>query len=278
MFFDRSPIGANLMVAGLMAGLMLPSDEWCVADIRNKGTANQSATPINASQNDADALAGELNVLLVEFGAPVQHIPHEFDEKVRRWVHLYQTRDRKEIERVLGVRHRDFEVVRQQVAGAHLPPDLAFVTLVESHFQTDIISPDDNAGLWQFTRDTARRNGLKVSGGVDERLDPRKSTEAACRYLLKLQHQLGQPSSLMLALAAYNMGPGRLKQRASQLKGRSGPADFWHLYRAGVFPAVTRTHLARLMAAILIGRQPQHYGFEVATPGNFETVSSASRQ
>jgi membrane-bound lytic murein transglycosylase D len=278
MFFDRSLIGTKLMLAGLMAGLMLRSDEWCRADIRNKGTANQSATRISTYQNEADALAGELHVLLVDFGAPIQYIPKEFEEKVRRWVHLYQTRDRPEIERILGVRHRDFEALRQQVASAHLPPDLAFATLVESHFKTDIISPDDNAGLWQFTRDTARRNGLRVSGGRDERLDPRKSTEAACRYLLKLQHEVGQPGSLMLALAAYNMGPGRLKQRASELKGSSRRADFWQLYRTGIFPAVTRTHLARLMAAILIGRNPQHYGFEVAIPGDFETVSSASRE
>jgi membrane-bound lytic murein transglycosylase D len=202
-------------------------------------------------------------------------MPSDFVEKVRRWTRLYQTRDRDEMELVLGARHRDFEAVRQQVTSAGLPPDLAFATLVESHFQAGTRSPDDNAGLWQFTRDTARRNGLKVNADIDERLDPSKSTEAACRYLLQLRRQLGPEGSLMLALAAYNMGPGRLTQRMQQVEDLSKRHDFWHLYRTRLLPAITRTHLARLMASILIGRYPQYFGFKTATLRDLKTVSSA---
>jgi hypothetical protein len=66
----------------------------------------------------------------------------------------------------------------------------------------------------------------------------------------------------MLVLAAYNMGPGRLKQRTEQVTDPSDRSDFWHLYSSRVLPALTRNHLARLMAAILIGRHPQHFGFK----------------
>ncbi len=157
-------------------------------------------------------------MLLTDFGVSAQGIPIDFVKKVRRRVRLYQTRDRDDIERVLGPRHRDFELVGQQVARAHLPPDLAFLTLVESHFREGEMSPDDNAGLWQFTQDTARRYGLKVNEKVDERLDSLKSTQAACRYLLRLRHELGQECSLILVLAAYNMGPGRLSCEPGKLK------------------------------------------------------------
>jgi hypothetical protein len=79
----------------------------------------------------------------------------------------------------------------------------------------------------------------------------------------------------MLVLAAYNMGPGRLRQRTRQIEDLSKRRDFWYLYREHVLPAITRTHLARLTAAILIGRYPQIFGF-TATPSNLETVICSS--
>src|SRR5206468_9982002 len=169
---------------------------------------------------------------------------------------------------------KEFKAVQQQVAAANLPSELAFVTLVESHFQSRISSAN-NVGLWQFTPDTARRNGLKVNVDVDERTDPRKSTAAACRYLSLLKRHLGPDTSLMLALAAYNMGPGRLKERMKQVEDPSDRHAFWYLYRVRVLPAVTRTHIARLMAAILIGRQPERFGFKTLTSSELKTGSSA---
>jgi hypothetical protein len=79
----------------------------------------------------------------------------------------------------------------------------------------------------------------------------------------------------MLVLAAYNMGPGRLKLRTRQIEDLSKRRDFWYLYRTHVLPALTRNHLARLMAAILIGRYPERFGFKTTTPGGKETATSA---
>jgi membrane-bound lytic murein transglycosylase D len=219
-------------------------------------------------------LETKLKTLTAEFGVSANNIPAEFVEKVRRWVWLYQTRDEDEIERVLETRRQEFIAIQRQVRGANLPSDLAYVTLVESHFQPQAKNKADNAGLWQFTRGTARHIGLRVNAEVDERLDPHKSTAAACRYISQLQRHLGTGGSLMLALAAYNMGPGRLEQRMNQVEDPARRFDFWHLYRTRVFPALTRTHLARLMAAILIGRHPQHFGFPYQPTTSSKTVSS----
>jgi membrane-bound lytic murein transglycosylase D len=273
--FRRHDTRSRLAAAGLLAGLMMPNADWCLANTYDKQADNKTGMPTTSRQGTTNFLEGELKLLVTDLGVPAPNLPADFVEKVRRWARLYQTRDRDEMELVLGPRRTDFEAVRRQVASARLPAELAFLTLVESHFRAGTISPDDNAGLWQFTRDTARRNGLKVNAKVDERLDPRKSTEAACRYLLRLRHQLGRESSLLLVLAAYNMGPGRLNQRTKQVADPSSRRDFWHLYQSRVLPALTRTHLARLMAAILIGRHPQHFGFKTTTPSNLEPASSA---
>jgi hypothetical protein len=109
---------------------------------------------------------------------------------------------------------------------------------------------------------------------VDERLDPLKSTQAACRYISRLRRDLGPDSSFLLAIAAYNMGPGRLKQRMQPVKDPLNRRDFWYLYRVRVLPAITRTHIARLMAAILIGRHPQHFGFKSPTSNHLSTISA----
>jgi hypothetical protein len=37
--------------------------------------------------------------------------------------------------------------------------------------------------------------------------------------------------------------------------------DFWHLYATRRIPALTRTHIARLMAAIIVGRNQERFGF-----------------
>jgi transglycosylase-like protein with SLT domain len=264
---------AGLAAAVPLAILMLCPAQRCQGGTADKQNGKKSVSG-TTYRKPPDFLEQELHALVTDLGEPVHTFPPDFLTKVRRWTRLYQTRDRGEMVQVLGPRRHDFEILRQQLASADLPPDLAFVTLVESHFQAGSISPDDNVGLWQFNRDTARRNGLKVSDGADERLDPAKSTQAACRYLLRLRHQLGRENSLMLALAAYNMGPGRLKERTAQVDGLSTRSNFWSLYQAGVFPALTQNHLTRLMAAILIGRHPQHFGFEIPTDGDFQTVSS----
>ena len=262
----------EITTAVLVASLMAPCAKWILADPQAGRHEHKPATPTNSGKSDF--LQEELKALITDFGVSANNIPADFVEKVRRWARLYQTRDRDEMERVLGAKHKEFEAVRQQVAGANLPPELAFVTLVESHFQIRI-SRAGNVGLWQFTRDTARRNGLKVNADVDERMDPRKSTTAACQYFSRLQRHLGPDSSLMLALAAYNMGPGRLKERMKQVEDPSHRHDFWYLYRVRVLPAVTRTHIARLMAAILIGRQPERFGFKTLTSSDLKTGSSA---
>ncbi|PYV40104.1 MAG: hypothetical protein DMG06_21240 [Acidobacteria bacterium] len=271
--FQRHNRTFKITAAVLVAGFLAPCATWSQSGHQASLHSNKPATPATAHPSPSDFLEEELKALTTYFGASPNNIPTDFVEKVRRWAHLYQTRDRDEMERVLGPKHKEFEAVRQQVAGAKLPSELAFVTLVESHFQTRI-SHDGNTGLWQFTRDTARRNGLKVNAQVDERMDPRKSTEAACHYLLLLRRHLGPDSSLLLALAAYNMGPGRLKQRMNQVRDPSQRHDFWYLYRVRVLPALTRSHIARVMAAILIGRHPEHFGFKTTTSSNLETASS----
>ena len=212
----------------------------------------------------ADFIHTELKVLVDEFGSDAGRIPADFLEKVRRWARLYQTRDRSDMAKVLESQRELFDALRLQIQKAELPPDLAFITLVESEFKPKVRSLRNNAGLWQLEPITARLHGLQVNSKVDERLDPRKSTAAACRYLSSLRRTLGPDTSLLVTVAAYNLGPSRLQARMKTVSDSNRQKDFWYLYSTRRLPALTRTHIARLMAAIIIGRNQAHFGFSRA--------------
>lgn len=108
------------------------------------------------------------------------------------------------------------DLVDGALADAGLPPQLAAVPLVESGYENlgeyaDGLSAAPGVpgkGLWMFIPPTARRYGLVVDETTDERLDPRKETDAAVRLLSDLHAEFGDWG---LALAGYNQGAGHVR-------------------------------------------------------------------
>ena len=216
---------------------------------------------LGVRSEEEDFVESEIKALLKEFGAEEYSVPKEFIEQVRHFIRQYQERDRANIERALGRSRQELETVQRQLEGDNLPPDLAYMVLVESAFIGGSSSAAGAAGLWQFTPTTARAYGLKVSSDVDERLDTRKATAAAGRYIRELILDFGSGSSVMLALAAYNSGPGKVKRAVRTVADPIKQRDFWYLYRTKALPAETREYIPKTIAVVIIGRHPQRFGF-----------------
>jgi soluble lytic murein transglycosylase-like protein len=124
-----------------------------------------------------------------------------------------------------------------------VPPEFLYLALLESGMDPSAESPAEAVGLWQFTEPTARQYGLIIGDDIDERLDWRRSTYAAGRYLRDLYDLFG---TWELAAAAYNSGPGRV----SKALETSGADSYWQLIAAGHLPRETRNYVPRFLAIV----------------------------
>jgi soluble lytic murein transglycosylase-like protein len=216
---------------------------------------------LGVRDSQQDFVESEIQQLMAEFGAEEYSIPPEFVTQVNRFIRQYQERDRPHMERALGRARPDLDAVRAAFRSDNLPPDLAYMVLVESAFIKGNESSAGAAGLWQFTDATARAYGLRVDETVDERLNSAKSTRAACRYIRELILDFGTGSSVMLALAAYNLGPGKVKQAVRKVDDPIQQRNFWYLYRVRALPQETREYVPKIIAVIIIGRNPERFKF-----------------
>ncbi len=141
-----------------------------------------------------------------------------------------------------------------------VPQDLIYLAVAESGFQPQAMNARSGAGgMWQFMTSTGPEYGLTRNGFFDYRFDPEKSSRAYARYIKKLYAQFGD---WYLAMAAYDWGPGSV-QRAVQ---RTGYADFWELYRRNAMPAETRAYVPKILAAVIMAKNPERYGLDKLVP------------
>lgn len=204
---------------------------------------------------------------------PVYDFPVVENEKVRYYVDYYTGRARKTFKIWLERSGRYLPMMREIFAEAGLPKDLAYLAMVESGFNDKAYSWAHAVGPWQFIESTGRRYGLKNDWWHDERRDPEKATRAAAHFLSDLYKSFD--GDWYLAVPSYNAGPGKLRQAVKRYKTR----DFWELSRGKYLKAETKNYLPKLLAVILIAKQPEKYGFtdlEYQEPIAYETMALPS--
>ena len=106
---------------------------------------------------------------MAEFGAETYSVPPEFLEQVKRFIEHYQGPDRPHIIAALGGSRQDVATMRRILGEAHLPPDLAYMAVVESAMTNGQKSEAGAAGMWQLTALTAKAYGLRVDRDMDQR-------------------------------------------------------------------------------------------------------------
>ncbi|SDS96299.1 soluble lytic murein transglycosylase [Pseudomonas asplenii] len=108
--------------------------------------------------------------------------------------------------------HRDTLVREAQVRGLHSSWVFA-ITRQESAFMDDARSNAGATGLMQLMPGTAKETARKFSiplASPQQVLDPDKNVQLGAAYLSQVQSQFN--GNRVLATAAYNAGPGRVRQ------------------------------------------------------------------
>ena len=195
------------------------------------------------------------------------HIPLVRTTTVDQFINYFKTKGKKQFQIWLDRKHEYGGLINEILTEQELPEELVNLAMIESGLNPKAFSRASAAGIWQFIYSTGKLYDLKRDWYVDERRDPIKSTYAACAHLKDLFEEFDH---WYLALAAYNSGSGRV-HRAMRLHQTS---DFWQLH---TLPRETRNYIPYYLAAAIIARNPEEYGFETYSkkrkaPFEFDTV------
>ena len=191
--------------------------------------------------------------------ATVHKIPIEINERVNSWIEFFSVRDRERFHRFLKRGAAYKQMVQATLKDHNVPREIYYLAMIESGYATHATSTASAVGIWQFIRGTGKRYGLKTDRYIDERRNPILATKAAARYLTDLHRMF---NSWYLAMAGYNAGEYRII--GAIRKGNT--RDFWELADRGVLPKETMNYIPKFMAAVIIGRNPEKFGFTDIEP------------
>jgi len=169
-----------------------------------------------------------------------KNIKLTYNKKIRGFIDYFTVRNRNYVVVMERRKRLYFDIFEEALRRHNLPQELKYLAIVESGLNPKAISRAGAAGLWQFMPSTGKIYKLKQDQFIDERLDPYKSTEAACKYLKDLYNIF---NDWELALASYNCGPGNVRKAIR----KSGYKDtFWGIYN--FLPQETRGYVPQFVA------------------------------
>lgn len=201
-------------------------------------------------------ISNQLQLISIEKGQPINFCGYvvpthrkEVRHKLNRAIEPYLVSH--SFTRKLRSRVAHYKKIVLPILRKHkIPEDFFYLGMAESGLD-NLTSPKGAKGYWQFMETAATRYGLEVSESVDERMHLRKSTEAACKYLLdSYDHYRSWP----LVAASYNMGTTGLNKALE----REGTRDYFQLN----INAETGNYLYRILAIKYVFEQPLRYGLK----------------
>jgi hypothetical protein len=147
--------------------------------------------------------------------------------------------------------HRWFPQMEKILAAHGIPDDFKYLPLIESNL-LNVTSPKQAVGYWQILSTSGKEYGLEITKEVDERFDPIKSTETACKYLKASYRKFG---NWTLVAASYNRGMGGIDRAIDNQQVKT----YYDLY----LNDETSRYVFRLIAIKEIVENPGRYGFKI---------------
>jgi len=127
--------------------------------------------------------------------------------------------------KIMGLAEYYFPLFEDKLSKYDIPIEIKYLAIIESALNPRAGSNRGAIGLWQFIYSTAKLYGLQIDSYVDERMDPLKSTEAACQYF---ERHYKIYNNWDLVLAAYNSGAGNVNKA---IRRSGGYKNYWNIRR-----------------------------------------------
>ena len=164
-----------------------------------------------------------------------------YNERVRAFILRYVKYRPKQVARMMRMGQYYFPIFEEYLGRYNLPYELKYLPVIESALNPVACSYVGAAGLWQFMPATGKLFGLEINSLVDERMDPLKATDAACKFLSSMYAVYKEWN---LVIAAYNCGSGNVNKA---IRRAGGKRDFWSIYP--YLPRETRNYVPIFIAA-----------------------------
>jgi membrane-bound lytic murein transglycosylase D len=185
-------------------------------------------------------------------------MPYTYNDDVAKFINLYNARRRRSVQKMLGMKDMYFPMFEETLDKYGIPLELKYLAIIESALNTQAVSRVGATGLWQFMYNTGKLYDLEINSYIDERRDPVKATDAACRYLKKMYSIYGD---WFLVIAAYNCGPGNVNKA---IRRSGGKTDFWGI--KPWLPRETSGYVPAFIAASYIFMYHEEHGLQPLQP------------
>ena len=177
------------VVLSIVALFFLASPAWADSDTGQKKPETMEMK-VSDLQKEVAGLKKELGYLKMAglpdqvslCNRPIPLTNEDVREDFER--EFYQFLDNRGLLTILVKRYgKFFAVVSEELNRANMPSDLIYLAIAESYLNPRAVSRANAGGIWQFVRDTGKREGLFIDDTIDERYSVTRSTKSALQYL-----------------------------------------------------------------------------------------------
>lgn len=241
--------------------LLMAADGYCQSDIlqRKHQPAERRVADPERDVTGPRKEAGFLSLLtfppppesLTLCNKPIPLAVDDIRERFER--EYYQMLEHRGLLTILVKRYAKFgPILSDEINKVNMPSDLIYLALIESYLNPRAVSKANAGGMWQFIKETGKREGLHISDNIDERYSVVRSTRSALSYLKKLNDEFGD---WLLVMAAYNCGEARVREAIANQTSR----DFFELY----LPEETDRYIYRIASIKEILTNTKKYGLAI---------------
>ncbi len=200
------------------------------------------------------------SIYVARLEALMSPIPLEYNWEVKEAIERFT---HPSYAKVMSLAYFYFPMIEEELIRAGLPIELRTLAVIESGLNPIATSKAGARGIWQFMPSTGKEFGLEINSLVDERCDPRLSTQAACRFFKLI---FPMYNDWTLTLASYNTGPGNVNKAIIRAGGnpKNYKGSFWDVYE--FLPEETRQYVPFYMGATYAFAYHRAHGVEVPAP------------